>query len=68
MYNLYVDAVVVLARYVLSLECVSTCVTWFVVETCRNSIIIFKLLVNWLVIVQSLSDMFPTPHEAQYTS
>ena len=35
------------------------CVTWFVVETCKSSIIIFQLLVNWSVNVHSLSDMFP---------
>jgi len=41
--------------------CVPSCATWFLVETCNSSIIIgvFQLLVNLLVIVQSLSDMFP---------
>ena len=42
-------------------ECVRySCVTWFVVKTCKSSIIIgvFQLLVNWLLIVQSFSDMF----------
>jgi hypothetical protein len=55
-YNLYVDAVVLLARYT---ECVSSCVTWFLVERGRSSIIIFQIFVKWLVIVQSLSDTFP---------
>ena len=37
-----------------------TCsVTFFVVETCKSSIIIFQLLVTWSVNVHSLSDMFP---------
>ena len=33
--------------------------TCFFVETCRNGIIIYILLVYWLVIVQNLSDIFP---------
>jgi hypothetical protein len=34
-------------------------VTSFGFETCKSSLIILQLLVNCLVNVQSLSDMFP---------